>query len=637
MNEEAGLRRRLRRLFGSHPTTLLLVGSLLLLLIAAYVASAIALRPDTQGRELRYDQLFGILQQDNRKDPTQQRIRDLTILSADGVAVGSIDGQPFWVGIGTRDQVVGAVVQQLAGMSPPPRFRIDPQALKQALHDASSFALPAATLTAGFVFVFLVVRGMGSDVGQLGRSKARRYASALQTGVTFADVAGTGETVDELREVVEALTAPERLTVLGAEAPRGVLLVGPPGCGKTLLARAVAGEAGVPFFSLSASEFTESLVGVGAARVRDLFKRARSAAPAIIFIDELDAIGRSRSTGGGFNAEWEATLNELLVQLDGFDRTDRVVLIAATNRPDILDTALLRKGRFDRQIVVDVPDRAGRMAIFAVHCRGKPLADNISWESLLGRTVGFTGADIAATMNEAAILASRLQLSLIGEEQLSQAIERVVAGPERRSRIPNADEKRRTAYHESGHAIVGWLRGASIEVDKVSLVARGHGLGSTWNSASEDRCLITRSQLIDDIAFCLAGRAAEHLVFGETSSASQADLGRANAAAAKLVREYGMSEVLGAMVLNTEGQSSDHSSEFRKRADDDVLRVLTEADAAALSVLRPRRALLDNLADQLMANETLDHAQLEAILGTVDHDQPNPVLKPGEPAADGPN
>ncbi|HET9050515.1 MAG TPA: AAA family ATPase [Candidatus Dormibacteraeota bacterium] len=617
MKQDRPLGERLRGA-GGRRIPVIVAGLLLVVVAGAYVASTLALRPDTPGREIRYDELFS--------DVKQHRISNLTVLSWDGVATGTVGGDAVWVGVGTRDQVVATLVSDLHAADA--EFRVDPQSLKQALSQVSTFALPSATLITGFAFLFLLFRNSGPGIAGIGRSRARKYAADHRTGVTFADVAGMDETVEELREVVDSLSDPRRLAALGGEAPRGVLLVGPPGCGKTLLARAVAGEADVPYFALSGSEFTEALVGVGAARMRDLFKRAREAAPAIVFIDELDAIGRARSTGEGYNAEWEATLNELLVQLDGFAQTERVVLLAATNRPDILDAALLRKGRFDRQIVLDVPDRPGRLAIFRVHARGKPLADDVDWERLLGRTVGFTGADVAATMNEAAVLASRRGATVIGNAELGHAVERVVAGPERRSRIPNAEERRRTAYHEAGHALVGWLCG-SVTVDKVSLVARGHSLGSTWNRPAEDRCLVTRSQLVDDITFNLAGRAAEQIVFGETSSAAHADLDRANAAATRLVREYGMSAALGPMVLVNGGRTFEHSPEVAARADSEVLRVLTAADGAAESILREHAPELAAVAKALLERETLERAELMDLLG---HLETPPAT--GEPAVE---
>ncbi|MGH9269379.1 MAG: ATP-dependent metallopeptidase FtsH/Yme1/Tma family protein, partial [Acidimicrobiales bacterium] len=365
--------------------------------------------------------------------------------------------------------------------------------------------------------------------------------------------------------------------------------------GKTLLAKAVAGEARVPFFSISASQFLGMLVGVGPARVRDLFEKARAAAPSIIFIDELDAAGRARASGDSLNPEGESTLNELLVQLDGFDPSDRVVLMAATNRPDVLDPALMRKGRFDRQIVIDAPDFTGRLAIAKVHARGKPLGTDLDLERFARRTVGLSGADIAAALNEAATLAARRRLSALGARELSEAVDRVMAGPERHSRILGAEEKRRVAYHEAGHTIVGWVFDSSTTVDKVSIVARGHSLGSTWSLPTDDRRLRTRAHMEEEITTALAGRAAEEVVFADPSNGSALDLSRASVLARHMVYDLGMSEALGPLVLGSgEGAwARNHSEATTEEADREVRRMLDQADHRARAVLTAYRSHLD--------------------------------------------
>ena len=625
MTDERPAGRWAKVLRGVNPRALV-VGVLFLALVTLWIVVLVLLSPNAPGRELSYDQLLSEINAGHIQG-------DITLLSYDAEVTGTLkNGTRFWTAVsgGTgapSDTAFAPVVLTLFEKSV--HFRLDPQTDKRLLGVATQFALPSATMITGFAFIYLLFRGPGG-LGTMYRSRARRYVSNFEKGVTFADVAGMDEAIDELREVKDVLADPDRLTALGARAPRGVLLIGPPGCGKTLLARAVAGEAKVPFFSLSGSEFTEQFVGVGAARVRDLFKQAREAAPAIVFVDELDAIGRARSGGDSSNAEWESTLNELLVQLDGFDAASRVVLMAATNRPDILDVALLRKGRFDRQVVIDVPDRAGRMAIFRAHCRGKPVSGAVDWEAILHRTLGFTGADIAATMNEAALLASRRGMHQIGQAEVSSAVDRVVAGPERRSRIMDTVEKERTAYHEAGHAVMGWLLPQTIHVDKVSLVARGHSQGSTWNRPTDERRLVTDRQLQDYIAVALSGRAAERVVFGDASSSAQTDLQRATALARQMVRDYGMSEALGPYVFGPRdaAHGGDYSYDLAAKADAEVLRVLEAADARAAAALGAHRDQLDRVARELIQRETLERADLVALLGTAGADPTVAIARP---------
>lgn len=585
------------------------LGCLLLLLIVTYAVVLNAIRPHTTGRELTLDELQQRVQ--------DKRITAVTFLTEDSRMIGADETGRWWVGLASNEILISRLLSEFAGAGV--RTRIDTQTSKSLLKLATGFLLPTATLIVGFGFLYTLFRGPGGrELALIGRSKVRRYNSRAEGRVSFSEVAGLDEAVEELREVRDFLAAPEKFEAMGAKPPRGILLVGPPGCGKTLLAKAVAGEAGVPFFAISASEFLELLVGVGPSRVRDLFQQARAAAPSIIFVDELDAIGRSRSGGVSLNPEGESTLNELLVQLDGFDAgASRVVLMAATNRPEILDQALVRRGRFDRQIVIDAPDVTGRLAIARVHAHGKPLASDLDLERFARRAVGLTGADIAAALNEAAMLAARRKLSTIGRRELDDAVERVLSGPERHSRILDAEEKRRVAYHEAGHALVGWVLGSIITVDKVSIVARGHSLGSTLVLPIDDRRLKTQAQMEEQLTYGLAGRAAERVVFGDISGGSQQDLAKCMELARHMVYELGMSESLGPVVLGP-GDGSffrDHSEAVAEKADLEVQQTLLAADRRAQQVLAKHRAHLDRLAEQLARRETLERQDLEALLG----------------------
>ncbi|MGZ8764787.1 MAG: ATP-dependent zinc metalloprotease FtsH, partial [Acidimicrobiia bacterium] len=447
--------------------------------------------------------------------------------------------------------------------------------------------------------------------------------------VTFADVAGLDEAVEELEEIKEFLAAPARFEDLGAKIPKGVLLFGPPGTGKTLLARAIAGEAGVPFFSISGSDFVEMFVGVGASRVRDLFEQAKTAAPSIIFVDEIDAVGRHRGAGlGGGHDEREQTLNQMLVEMDGFDARTGVILIAASNRPDILDPALLRPGRLDRQIVVDRPDREGRAQILRVHGQLKPLADGVDLDVIARRTPGFTGADLANLMNEAALLAARHNLKQIGIVQLEESIDRVMAGPERRSRVISERERRVIAYHEGGHALVSHALPNTDPVHKVSIIPRGRALGYTLTLPMEDKFLVTRSELTDELAMLLGGRTAEEMIFADPTTGAQNDIERATVVARQMVTEFGMSDVLGPMrfghpqgevFLGRDFQSTpDYSDEVASRIDDEVRALIDGAHGAARDILETNRAVLERLADALMEHETLEADQVQEILGPVD-------------------
>ena len=495
--------------------------------------------------------------------------------------------------------------------------------------------LPILIIVGFFFFLMQQMQGGGNRVMSFGKSKAR-LVTKDQPKITFSDVAGLDEAVEELEEIKEFLQAPQKFQAMGAKIPKGVLLFGPPGTGKTLLARAVAGEAGVPFFSISGSDFVEMFVGVGASRVRDLFEQAKSNAPSIVFMDEIDAVGRHRGAGlGGGHDEREQTLNQLLVEMDGFDVKGGVILIAATNRPDILDPALLRPGRFDRQIVVDRPDLNGRTGILKVHTRGKPLAKDIDVEVLARRTPGFTGADLANVVNEAALLAARFSRSEIGMGELEEAIDRVLAGPERRSRVISEKERKVIAYHEAGHALVSHALPNADPVHKVSIVSRGRALGYTLNLPTEDRFLVTRSELIDQLAMLLGGRVAEETVFDEPTTGAQDDIQRCTRIARQMVTEYGMSE-LGPLALGQNesqpflgrdfGHVQDYSDVVAAKIDREVSRLVDEAHDEARDIVTKYRDKLDAMVVRLLEKESLERSEVSEILAEVAKQSPaNPI------------
>ena len=484
--------------------------------------------------------------------------------------------------------------------------------------------LPILILVGFWIFLMNQMQGGGSKVMSFGKSKAKRMSPDAPK-VTYKDVAGADEAVEELHEIKEFLENPKKFQALGARIPKGVLLYGPPGTGKTLLARATAGEAGVPFFSISGSDFVEMFVGVGASRVRDLFEQAKQASPCIIFIDEIDAVGRHRGAGmGGGHDEREQTLNQLLVEMDGFEQKDNVILIAATNRPDILDPALLRPGRFDRQIVVDRPDRKGRRDILEVHSKGKPLAKELDLDVLAAQTPGFTGADLANVINESALLAARRGEKTIGQNELEEGIMRVIAGPEKKSRLFSEKERRITAYHEMGHALVGYYLEGTDDVHKISIVSRGQALGYTISLPSEDRYLTTKGTLMSVMAMTLGGRAAEELVFHEVTTGAANDLEKVTHTAKQMIMRFGMSEKLGPRVLGRNhdlpflgrdmGAEPDYSDEVAKEIDDEIRRVIQEAHASATAVLRAHMDELHRFAAILIERETIDKDQFERLL-----------------------
>ncbi len=504
-----------------------------------------------------------------------------------------------------------------------------------------SSLLPFVLLFGFWIFLMNQVQGGGSKVMSFGKSRAKRMTPDAPK-IGFKDVAGVDEAVEELQEIKEFLENPKKFQALGARIPKGVLLYGPPGTGKTLLARAVAGEAGVPFFSISGSDFVEMFVGVGASRVRDLFEQAKQASPCIVFMDEIDAVGRHRGAGlGGGHDEREQTLNQLLVEMDGFEMKDNIILIAATNRPDILDPALLRPGRFDRQIVVDRPDRVGRQRILEVHTKGKPLAPEIDLSTLAAGTPGFTGADLSNLVNEAALLAARRGKKIIEQEELEEGIMRVVAGPEKKARLLSEHERKITAYHEMGHALVGHFLEHTDPVHKITIVSRGQALGLTISLPTEDRYLTTRSALMHQMAMTLGGRAAEEIVFHEVTTGAANDLEKITSMAKQMIMRFGMSEKLGPRVLGKNfdqpflgrdyGAEADYSEEIAREIDDEIRRVIEEAHELALAVLREHMDELHKISAILIERETIDRDQYERLLAGEDESSVFPDEAPAQP------
>ncbi len=487
--------------------------------------------------------------------------------------------------------------------------------------------LPFIIILALFWFLMGSMAGGGRGVMQFGKSRAKLVNKEMSK-VTFADVAGIEEAIEELNEIKEFLKNPKKFQDMGAKIPHGVLLYGPPGTGKTLIAKAVAGEAGVPFFSISGSDFVEMFVGVGASRVRDLFDQAKQASPAIIFVDEIDAVGRHRGTGiGGGNDEREQTLNQLLVEMDGFDTSTNVILIAATNRPDVLDPALLRPGRFDRQVGVSAPDLKGREQILAVHAKNKPLAEKVDLALVARRTPGFTGADLANVLNEAALLAARLDKKKIDDETIDEAIDRVIGGPQRKSAVMKDHERLVTAYHEAGHALVAGAANYSDPVTKITILPRGRALGYTMVMPLEDRYSISRNQLLDQIAYAMGGRIAEEIVFKDPTTGASNDFEKATSIARTMVTKYGMSAKVGSISLgsgNTEpflgrelATNRDWSNEMAQIVDNEVRAILDQAMDEAYKALTSNRAVLDQLAKELLEKETLNQDQIAVIFKKV--------------------
>ncbi len=503
----------------------------------------------------------------------------------------------------------------------------EPDGSGQLLGILLTTALPIIVIGAILFFMLRQAQGTNNQAMSFGKSRARMFLGN-KTVVTFADVAGVDEAKMELQEVVEFLKYPEKFNSLGARIPRGVLLVGPPGTGKTLLARAVAGEAGVPFFSISGSEFVEMFVGVGASRVRDLFDQAKRNSPCIVFVDEIDAVGRQRGAGlGGSHDEREQTLNQILVEMDGFDTNTNVIVVAATNRPDVLDPALLRPGRFDRQVILDRPDMKGRLEILKVHVKGKPLDKAIDLTFIAKTSPGFSGADLANLVNEAAILAARRNKKVISTPEFSEALERVVAGPERKSRVISDAEKQIIAYHEGGHAVVQRILPKCDPVAKVSIISRGMALGYTMGLPTEDRYLQSKTEFEDKIAGMLGGNAAEKLIFGDTTTGASNDIEKATNLARRMVTEFGMSEKLGPLALGKReemvflgreiGEQRNYSDEVARQIDEEVRTIIDRGYARAMEVLTTYKDRLTMLADRLIAEETLEADAFEELFADI--------------------
>ncbi len=590
---------------------------ILLVVILAFVAQRV-ISPGPSTEAPSYNELVGSKAQGGLI--ANDRIEEVTVNTKDNTLdVKEKDGTSFSTGYPLNTEQ--SLVNELKANDV--KFDVKGQG-GNGLLSLLTYILPFILFLGFWIFLMNQMQGGGSRVMNFGKSKAKRM-SVDAPKITFRDVAGVDEAVQELHEIKEFLENPKKFQSLGARIPKGVLLYGPPGTGKTLLARAVAGEAGVPFFSISGSDFVEMFVGVGASRVRDLFEQAKQNSPCIIFMDEIDAVGRHRGAGmGGGHDEREQTLNQLLVEMDGFEMKDNIILIAATNRPDILDPALLRPGRFDRQVVVDRPDRKGRKQILEVHTRGKPLAKAIELDTLAGQTPGFTGADLANLINEAALLTARQGRREISMQELEEGIMRVIAGPEKKTRVMSEKERLITAYHELGHAIVGHLLPNCDPVHKISIISRGQALGYTISLPTEDKFLTTRAELTDTMAMTLGGRAAEEIIFGEITTGASNDLEKVTETAKQMVMRFGMSERLGPRVFGHDrGQpflgrefsaEPDYSDEIAREIDDEIRRIVEGAHQTAKDLLTDRRDDLDRISKILLERETIDAEQFVALL-----------------------
>jgi len=586
----------------------------LIAVLGVYVFWAFANRP-AQGEELTIGQFENELADGN--------IETATFHEADQKIVGEMsDGTPYETTYPLDYQK--DLIDELKAADV--AFESDPQR-GSALLGFLFQLIPVILIVGAFIFIMNQSQGGGGRVMQFGKAKAKLVTKDTPK-TSFSDVAGVDEAIEELMEVKEYLQNPAKFQAMGAKIPRGVLLFGPPGAGKTLLARAVAGEAGVPFFSISGSDFVEMFVGVGAARVRDLFEQAKQSAPAIVFIDEIDAVGRHRGAGlGGGHDEREQTLNQLLVEMDGFDQRTAVILMAATNRPDILDPALLRPGRFDRHVTVDRPDLEGRKAILNVHARGKPFDETVDLATVARRTPGFTGADLANVINEAALLAARWGKKAVGMKEVEEAIDRVMAGPERKSHVMSEREKRVIAYHEGGHALVAHVLPNTDPVHKISVIPRGRALGYTLTLPEEDKFLMTREELADELAMLLGGRVAEELIVGDITTGAANDIERATKVAKQMVTEYGMSDVIGPLTLGQKQHEvflgrdfqsqPDYSDQVAFEIDNEIRRLIDEAHDEALEILQEGRVKLDELAAMLIERETLGREEVEAFLADI--------------------
>lgn len=594
---------------------------LLFVAIVAMVYFNIKQQPGTQ-EPLTINQLATLIQQGKVSRIVIQNDNQLQVISP---------GDNGTIERAAQKEAETTLVAQLIdlGVTPaqlaPDKIQVEvkPPSSWMSIMTLAGYVLPFL-LMAGFLwFIFRQAQGSNNAAMSFGKSRARMFNSDHPT-VTFEDVAGVEESKEELKEVVEFLREPQKFIQLGARIPKGVLLVGPPGTGKTLLAKAVSGEAGVPFFSISGSEFVEMFVGVGASRVRDLFEQAKRHSPCIVFVDEIDAVGRQRGAGlGGSHDEREQTLNQMLVEMDGFDTDNNVIVMAATNRPDILDPALLRPGRFDRRVVLDRPDMRGREAILRIHVKGKPLEPEVDLGTIARGTPGFVGADLENTVNEAAILAARRNKKSIGQPELEEAIERVVMGPERKSRLISAEEKRIIAYHEAGHAVVINAIPEADPVQKISIVGRGQAEGITWYRPEDDRVLTSRKKLIAQLAGLLGGRAAEALIFDDITSGASSDLEQVTKIARNMVTRWGMSGELGQMTYGQKeeliflgreiSEQRDYSEAVAQKIDIEVRKLLDEAFAQAQKLLKKYRTELDSVANRLLEVETLTREEFEKI------------------------
>jgi cell division protease FtsH len=592
--------------------TLWIVG----LVVLFFAVLSLTQRPE-RGDEISLTEFWALLDED--------RIRNAEILEADQVVRGQLTDGTEYVVTYTVDQADDIANELREADVPTTATSAKPNALVGLLY----YVLPILLLAGLLLWMMNRAQGGSGRVMQFGRSRHKTVGKD-QPKTTFNDVAGVDEAIEELEEVKEYLQHPAKFQAMGAKIPRGVLLFGPPGTGKTLLARAVAGEAGVPFYSISGSDFVEMFVGVGAARVRDLFEQAKASAPAIVFVDEIDAVGRHRGAGlGGGHDEREQTLNQLLVEMDGFDQRTTVILMAATNRPDILDPALLRPGRFDRQIVVDRPDLEGRKAILAVHAKGKPLDPAVDLAILARRTPGFTGADLANVINEAALLAARRSKTTITMLEVEEAVDRVMAGPERKSRVMSEQERRLIAYHEGGHAMVAHVLPNTDEVHKITVIPRGRALGYTLTLPEQDKFMMTREELRDELAMLMGGRVAEEIIAGDISTGAGNDIERATKIARQMVTEHGMSDAIGPRTLGQKqgevflgrdwASTPDYSEAVAFEIDQEISRLIDEAHDVALEILSQHRERLDELAALLLEKETLDR---EAFFKTVEKRAP---------------
>ncbi len=607
VDEAAARRRRI----------IVLLTAALPVLLGLYLIALFWSRPESVGEQLRFDEFLTMV--------SSGRVQEATILEPDARVIGQSDRGPFWTAYGGTEGAFNRVLTALEASGVP--FTLRQQWGKTLIYPLT-LLLPALLMVDALALVMLFVRNRGEALENFGRSGARRLQGG-EAKITFGDVAGLDEAIEELAEIRDYLATPDRFLAMGASVPKGILLTGPPGCGKTLLARAVAGEAGVPFFSMSGSDFVEMYVGVGAARIRDLFRTAKTHAPCIVFIDELDAVGRGRGTAAvAGQDERETTLNQLLVEMDGFEAASGVVVLAATNRPDVLDQALLRPGRFDRRISVDRPDVKGRRGILGIHGRGKPLAATVDLDRIAKRTPGFSGADLANVVNEAALLAARRDRGEISQAELMEAVERVVAGPERRTRVITPRDRRLIAFHESGHAVVSAATGSPDVVHKISIVTRGHAGGMTWFAREEEWLLATRSELEAQLAILLGGRAAEELLTGEPTSGARTDLEQASRLARRMIVEFGMGSALLPITRSAwlvDGEMDGVPAGTAAEIDAEVKRLLATAGERARRTLEEHREVWTALSEKLQEVETLEGPDLELILAGVTSRAPHAV------------